>query len=100
MILLRRGFAQHLSKLLPLYNFLLRNEFGQVIQNIPVSGQDPPHPLMGLLHHLGNFFIYLAGFLFSVGFTGSKTFRQEHRLTSALIGRCVAPCLVAATYWH
>jgi hypothetical protein len=41
--------------------------------------------LMGFLDKPGDLFVYFGGFGFTVIFTGSKTFRQKHRLAGALI---------------
>jgi hypothetical protein len=58
---------------------------GQIIQDSSPLGKDFMHALMGFLDKPGDLFVNLGGFGFTVGFTGSKTLRQEHRLTGALI---------------
>ena len=51
---------------------------GQIIQNGAPFREDFTHALMGFLDNSFDLFVNLAGFRFTVIFTGSKTFRQKH----------------------
>ena len=78
--------GQHLPEFLSLYNFFLREEMGEIIQDFPAFRQNFAHPLMSLFHHGGDFLINLGRLCFAVGFIGGIVFGEEHRLASGLIG--------------